>query len=158
METEQDSRVAPVGTFEHVDMWHEKMKARRRAHRCGPAVDLVTDSRCSIGIEDGRELTNSEGIAVQRQQHGVRQQLHARKSLEASVLLHFYCLRVDSAVRSTSARRSRLQESPPSQKLFWACVRGEHAAAMDALVAKANPNCCNKDGLNSLMARSRGCL
>ena len=34
-------------------------------------------------------------------------------------------------------------------------VRGEHIQAMDALVAKANPNCCNKDGLNSLMVRFR---
>lgn len=50
----------------------------------------------------------------------------------------------------------KMKESPESQKLFWACVRGEHAGAMDALVAKANPNCCNRDGLNGLMVAAAG--
>jgi hypothetical protein len=51
---------------------------------------------------------------------------------------------------------SKMKESPESQALFWASVRGEHIQAMDALVAKANPNCCNKDGLNSLMVAAAG--
>lgn len=49
-----------------------------------------------------------------------------------------------------------MQKSDASQNLFDASVRGDAKAAMLALVAQAEPNCCSHDGITPLMVGVAG--
>lgn len=50
----------------------------------------------------------------------------------------------------------KMRESKPSQELFDAAAIGDVKGAMTALVAHGNPNCCNAEGLTSLMMSCAG--
>eukprot|EP00747_Dinoflagellata_sp_TGD_P031229 gnl/TRDRNA2_/TRDRNA2_135145_c0_seq1.p1 gnl/TRDRNA2_/TRDRNA2_135145_c0~~gnl/TRDRNA2_/TRDRNA2_135145_c0_seq1.p1 ORF type:complete len:451 (-),score=87.10 gnl/TRDRNA2_/TRDRNA2_135145_c0_seq1:54-1283(-) len=50
----------------------------------------------------------------------------------------------------------KMRENKSSQDLFQAAVNGDVKAAMMALVAHGNPNCCNAEGLTSLALAAAG--